>query len=136
MATHLLLFHELCVRAVVDNILSEDRRGQDGVDVLGRDVLELAVQDEVITIGSNIDGGLPAEENEGEDVAILSTHGVEERRRIHAICNGTPDNGEPVKDEGRLIWILEQDLVQDIENDAESNKAEDSNSHLRQDRKA
>jgi hypothetical protein len=66
------LLHELRVGAVVDDILAEDRRRQDGVDFLGANVADLAVQDEVVALGSDIDGRLLAEKDEGEAVAVLS----------------------------------------------------------------
>lgn len=45
----LLLFHELCVRYIVDNVFSEDRSRQNGIYLFGIDVLELAIQDELVT---------------------------------------------------------------------------------------
>jgi hypothetical protein len=70
-AAYLLLFHELGIRAVIDHILSENRGCENGVDILGADVLELAVQDELVTGRSHVYGCLLSEENEGKDVAML-----------------------------------------------------------------
>jgi hypothetical protein len=70
--THLFLLHEFRVRTVVDDILAEDGRCQDGVDFLGANVADLAVQDEVVALGSDIDGRLLAEEDERKAVAVLS----------------------------------------------------------------
>lgn len=71
--THLLLLHQLGVGAVVDNIASEDGGGQDGVDILSVDVLELSIEDEIVSSRANSHGSLLAEENESENVAILLT---------------------------------------------------------------
>src|SRR5690606_8972227 len=57
-AKYLLLLHELRVGAVVDHIPSEDRGGQASVDFFGVDVLELAVEDEVVSRRSHGDRGL------------------------------------------------------------------------------
>jgi hypothetical protein len=59
--------------------------------------------------------------------AIVSpTHlllvGEEERIRVHAICDGTTNHGQPVEDHGRLVGLLEQQLLQDIEDDGEQDK--------------
>jgi hypothetical protein len=68
---YLLLLHELRVRAVVDDILAEDGRGEHRVDVLGAHIADLAVEDEVVALGPDIDGGLLAEQDEGKAVAVL-----------------------------------------------------------------
>ena len=47
--THLLLLHELRIRAIVNNISTKDWGSQDSVDLLGIDILELSVEDEVVT---------------------------------------------------------------------------------------
>jgi hypothetical protein len=70
--TNLLLLHELRVRAVIDNILAEDGGGEDGVDFFGANVADLAVQDELVALGSDVDGRLLAEQDEGEALAVLS----------------------------------------------------------------
>ena len=59
--------------------------------------------------------------------AIVSpTHlllvGEEERIRVHAIRDGATDHRQPVEHERRLIGVLEQQLLQDIENDSEQDK--------------
>lgn len=48
----------------------------------------------------------------------------EPRRGVHAVCHGAADEGEPVEDDGGLIGVLEQDLLQDIEDDREDHDAE------------
>lgn len=69
--SHLLLFHELGVGAVVDDILSKDRSGEDAVDLLSRDVLELSVKDEIVSGRAKSDSGFLSEEDKGEDIAVL-----------------------------------------------------------------
>lgn len=69
--SHLLLLHQLGVGAVVDDITSEDGGGQDSVNLLSVDILELSVEDEVVSSRAYSHGGLFAEENKGENVAIL-----------------------------------------------------------------
>lgn len=68
---YLLLFHELCVWHIVDDIFSEDWGRQDRVYFLGIDVFDLSIQDELIAFGSKIDSHFPAEEYECIDIAIL-----------------------------------------------------------------
>ena len=69
--TDLLLLHELRVGAVIDNIPTKDRSGENSVDLLGVDVAKLAVEDKLVALGSHVDGGLLAEQDEGKDVAVL-----------------------------------------------------------------
>jgi len=68
---HLFLLHELRVGAVVDDILAKDRCAERGVDLLGVDVLDLSVEDEVVAGGVEAHSHLAAEEDKGEDIAIL-----------------------------------------------------------------
>lgn len=69
--SYLLLLHELRVGAVVDDALTEDRSGEGAVDLLGVDVLELAIEDKVIALGAKADGGGLSEEDKSKDVAVL-----------------------------------------------------------------
>jgi hypothetical protein len=68
---HLLLLHQFGVRAVVYNILAKDRSGEGVVDLLGVDVLDLSVEDEVVALGTKTNSHLATEHDEGEHVAIL-----------------------------------------------------------------
>lgn len=70
---YLLLLHELRVGAVVHDIASKHRRSQNSVDLLGVDVLELAIEDKVVSVGTNSDSGLLSKQNEGEDISVLKT---------------------------------------------------------------
>lgn len=69
--SHLLLLHQLGVGAIIDDIGSKHRSGQGRVDLFGADITQLAVQDELVTLGTQVDSRLFAEENKGENVAIL-----------------------------------------------------------------
>lgn len=71
MLAHLLLLHQLRVGAVVDDILAEDGSGERAVDLLGVDILDLSVEDEVVALGVEADSHLAAKENESEDIAVL-----------------------------------------------------------------
>lgn len=82
--TYPLLFHELAVGAVVNNILAEDWGGQDTVNFLGVHILLLAVQDEFVSIRSNIDGRFLSEKHKGEDVAKLLQCAQSQFRRLPA----------------------------------------------------
>lgn len=68
---YLLLFHELGIGAVVDDILAENRGSEDAVDLFGAHVAKFAVEDEIVALGANTYGRLLAEEDEGENIAML-----------------------------------------------------------------
>lgn len=69
--SHLLLLHELRVRAVIDDTCTENWRGEVGVDLLRVHVLQLSIEDELVAGCSKVYSRLLPEENEGEDIAIL-----------------------------------------------------------------
>jgi hypothetical protein len=69
--THLLLFHQLCIWAVVHNICTKHRGRQVAVYLLCIDISELSIQDKLIALSTQTDSGLLAKEDEGEDVSIL-----------------------------------------------------------------
>lgn len=69
--THPLLLHELGIWAIVDDVLAKDRSSQNAVDFLRIDVLLLSVQDKLVALGADVYGGLFAEEDEGENFAVL-----------------------------------------------------------------
>ena len=49
---HLLLLHKLGVGAVVNNVFSENRSTKCVVDVFGTNITELAIENEIISLGS------------------------------------------------------------------------------------
>lgn len=88
MLTHPLLLHKLGVGAVVDDVLAKDRTGQIVIDLLGIDVLLLSVQDKLVALGADVYGGLLAEEDEGENIAVLWAHPSQRGGRTHAMGGG------------------------------------------------
>lgn len=54
--------------------------------------------------------------------------GEEEPIRVHAICDGIANHRDPVEDHRRLIGVLEQQLLQDIEDDGEQDKGGETGS--------
>ena len=48
------------------------------VDLLGVDVLQLAVENEVVAFGAQADSGLLAQEHESENITVLLAAGKEE----------------------------------------------------------
>ena len=50
----LLLLHQFGVRAIIDHILSKDRCSQDSINLLRVDILQLAIENEVVALSSQI----------------------------------------------------------------------------------
>jgi hypothetical protein len=140
---HLLLLHELGVGAIVDDILAEDGGGERAVDLLGVDVLDLSVEDEVVALGVEADSHLATEENESEHIAVLlpvsafillaMRHvayllllGEEELVRVHAIGDCATNHREQVEDDRRLIGVLEQQLLQNVEDNREDEEGRET----------
>lgn len=84
MHAHLLLLHQFGVGAVVYDILAKDRSSERAVNLLGVDILELAVENEVIALGVQTDSHLATQEDEGEHIAILFAS-----QRISSFAPGT-----------------------------------------------
>lgn len=63
-------------------------------------------------------------------VAYLCLTFEEEFEGINAVCNGTSYDGKPVKDQGWLIWVLEQFLLKDVREDGDSDDADKCNKEL------
>lgn len=68
---YLLLLHELRVGAVIDDVTAKNGCGQDGVDLLCVHVAQLAVQDEIVALGTETDSHFLSKEDKGENVAML-----------------------------------------------------------------
>lgn len=68
---YLLLLHQLRIGTIVDDILAEYRCGERAVDLFRIHILELSVEDEVVSSGANSDSGFLSEEDKGEDIAVL-----------------------------------------------------------------
>ena len=69
--TYLLLLHELGVGAIIHNIATKNGCRKRRVDLLGADISKLAVENKFIAFGAQVNGGLFAQENESEDIAVL-----------------------------------------------------------------
>ena len=69
--TYLLLLHELGVGAIIHNIATKNGCRKRRVDLLGADVSKLAVENKFIAFGAQVNGGLFAQEDESEDIAVL-----------------------------------------------------------------
>jgi hypothetical protein len=151
---YLFLLHQLGVGAIVDDITAEDGSSQDSVDFLGVDILELSVEDKIVSGRTNSDGGFFAKEDKGEDVTMLRWKVLamflckrllqspnvylfavllKELGRIHAVRHGAADEGEPVEDHGRLILVLKQQLLGDIESNRQDQEATNKHDNLAHD---
>lgn len=51
--------------------------------------------------------------------------------RVHAVGNGTPDEREPVEHHRRLIGVLEEDLLEDVDEDRDGDEANHCDTNLR-----
>lgn len=58
---------------------------------------------------------------------------LEEPGRVHAVGDGAADKGEEVEDHGRLILVLEQQLLGDVEADRQGNEAANEEDDLAHD---
>lgn len=56
---------------------------------------------------------------------------LEEAGRIHAICNSASNEGDVVKDHGRLIGVREEKLVGNVEDDGQGDEGTQQNRDLR-----
>lgn len=55
----------------------------------------------------------------------------EEARGIHAVCDGAADDWEPGEDDRRLVGVLEEDLLRDVDDDRQGDKGRHHNANLR-----
>lgn len=53
----------------------------------------------------------------------------EELIRVDAISDGASNDGHPVEDNRRLIWVLEKKLMQDVEDYRKDDKGGETGSH-------
>lgn len=119
---YLFLLHELGVGAIVDNILAKHRCRKRRVDFFGIHILNLAIKDEVVARSIQTHRHLAPEQDECKDIAILLLVPEEEGIRVHAIRDGASNNRKPVEHDGRLIGLLEQELLQYVEYDGDQDK--------------
>lgn len=86
-AAYLLLLHQFRVWAIVDNIGAEDGRRQGAIDFLCVDMALFAIENEFVSLCTNVDCCFPAEKNEGEDIAMLGDKLAP--RNLHSHCRIT-----------------------------------------------
>lgn len=68
---NLLLFHELGIRAIINDVFPKAGSRQHRVNFLSVDIFEFPIQDELIPLWSKVDCNFPAQQNERENIAIL-----------------------------------------------------------------
>lgn len=69
--SYLLLLHQFRIGTVVDDTPAEDGGGERGVNLLSANILQLAIQDEIIALRTEKDSRLLAEQNKSEDITVL-----------------------------------------------------------------
>lgn len=110
----LLLLHQLRIWAVIHDILAEDRCGQRRVDLLGVDILQLAIEDQVVALCAQTHRGLLSQEDEGKHIPVLLATGEEELVRVDAICDGAANERNQVEHERRFGRIAKEKLAEDV----------------------
>jgi hypothetical protein len=68
---YLLLLHKLRVRAVIHDIGTKHGCGKMRVDFLRIHIRKLPIQDEFVSIYTEVDYRLAAKQDEGKDIAVL-----------------------------------------------------------------
>lgn len=138
---HLLLLHELRIRAVIYHVFPEHWGGERAVNFLRVQVLVLSVEYEVIALHPQAYSRLLPKEYERENVAILQLTSAwrrESKGRKHSIYllsatekefvginsvrNGTSKERHPVKNDRRLIGVFEYELAENVEYDGKRNE--------------
>lgn len=122
-------------------MLSEHRSRQRRVNLFSTNILEFSIQNEIVTLSTEVDGGLLAQKNKCKNISVLHRrHRVrtklvlgrgtpylfataeKELVGVHAIANGAADKRKPVEHERRFIGVLEKDLSQDVQENSEYNE--------------
>lgn len=96
---------------------AEHGRRERRVDGLGVDVLHAPVEHELVARGAEAHGHAPAQQHEGEDVAVRGPAPRVEGEGDRAVGDGVADEGEPVEDEGGRGFPAGELLVQDVDED-------------------
>jgi hypothetical protein len=73
-ALYLLLLHQLGVGAVIHHVRSKNRGGERAVNLLGVDMAQFPVENEVVASSAHVHSRLLAEKYKGEDITVLSPH--------------------------------------------------------------
>lgn len=69
---YLLLFHQLRVGAIVNNMATKDRGCQWRIDLFGTNVAQFTIQDEFIALGAQVDRGFLSKKDESKNITVLS----------------------------------------------------------------
>lgn len=72
MDTYLLLFHQLPVRTIVNDVGAKHWRGKGTINLLRIDIFQLAIENELIPFGAQIYCRLSSKQDESEDITVLS----------------------------------------------------------------
>ena len=108
LCTHLLLLHQLAVRAIIDHILPKDRCSQGRIHLLRIDIFQLPIQNKFISLRPQAHGRLLPQQNEREHISVFLATREEEGKGVDAVGNRAADNGKPVEDDWRFVRILEK----------------------------
>jgi hypothetical protein len=92
-------------------MIPEDGGGERTIYFLGIDILELPVEDEVVAFGAQINSRLLAQQDEGEDVAVLLAAAEEEAVGVNTVGYGAANVWNPVEYDPRLVCILDKELA-------------------------
>lgn len=139
MSTYPLLLHEFGMRSVIHNITPPTRSRKSIIDLFRVQIGLLAIQDEVVPFRSEVRCDLPAEHDESEYIAILQNSIKKSQPSLHprktitkdqssnlclaffqelsgllTIGNGASYEGEPMEHNRWLIFLLEEDLFENI----------------------
>lgn len=142
-----LLLDELGIGTIVDHIRPEHWSGQGAVHLLRVHVFQLAIENELVALHAQVDGGVASQKHKGEDVAVLdqsrcfqlaiSSHcrntewrmscllaylletGEEKLVRVDPIADCTAQKRDPVEDQRRpsLIHEAKEQLIDKVECD-------------------
>lgn len=142
---YLFLLHQFRVGTIIHHAGPEHRCRQRAVDLLGIDVAQFAIEYELVPPRPQTDRRSLPQQDKRKNVAILLTLAVirfsigrhqdlalaveEKDVRINAVCNGAAKVWYPVEHQRRLIWVLENELAEDIDDNGEHNEGDEDSAN-------
>ena len=84
----LFLFHKLGVGTIVDHIRPENRSRQWTIDLFRINVLYFAIENKLVPLSPEVDGGFLAQQDEGKDIAVL------EHQQVSTVSHHPPFPGK------------------------------------------
>lgn len=69
--SYFLLLHQFGIRTIIHHPGAKNGSGKRTVNFLGIGIFQFAIQDELVALGAQEDGGFLAQENKGKDIAVL-----------------------------------------------------------------